>query len=65
MKLWLIIYNMGFIGGTIGPLPYDMKECLERVIPYQQAAKEYNKPLIFKCEYHEKRPELKNDGKPN
>lgn len=65
MKLWFVIYNMGLIGGTVGPLPYDMKECIERAIPYQQAAKENGISLTFKCEYHEKRPELKTDGKTN
>jgi len=27
MKLWLILYVGTQIGGTWGPLPYDMKEC--------------------------------------
>lgn len=27
MKLFLIIYSAGQIGGVAGPLPYDMKEC--------------------------------------
>lgn len=27
MKLFLIIYTSGQIGGSVGPLPYDMAEC--------------------------------------
>ena len=30
MKLYMIIYIMGKIGGYVGPLPYDMNECQVR-----------------------------------
>lgn len=30
MKLWLILYTAHGIGGTWGPLPYDMAECQSR-----------------------------------
>jgi hypothetical protein len=30
MKIWLILYVGNHIGGTIGPLPYDMNECYVR-----------------------------------
>lgn len=30
MSLFLIIYTAGHIGGVVGPLPYDMAECLIR-----------------------------------
>jgi hypothetical protein len=30
MKLWLILYTAQGIGGTWGPLPYDMAECQSR-----------------------------------
>lgn len=30
MKLFLIIYAAGHIGGFAGPLPYDMGECVAR-----------------------------------
>lgn len=30
MKLFLIIYAGTHLGGAIGPLPYDMKECETR-----------------------------------
>lgn len=28
MKLWLVFLLMGDINGVVGPLPYDMVECL-------------------------------------
>lgn len=30
MKLWLVIYAGTQIGGSWGPLPYDMEECRSR-----------------------------------
>lgn len=30
MSLYLILATFGVIGGTWGPLPYDMNECLAR-----------------------------------
>lgn len=30
MKLWFVIYIGSQIGGSAGPLPYDMTECLRR-----------------------------------
>lgn len=29
-KLFLVFYLAGKVGGSVGPLPYDMKECLAR-----------------------------------
>lgn len=29
MKLWLVLYAAGQVGGTWGPLPYDMNRCIE------------------------------------
>lgn len=29
-KLFLVIYITGQVGGSVGPLPYDMRECLRR-----------------------------------
>lgn len=29
-KLYLIIVHFGLVGGTVGPLPYDMAECRSR-----------------------------------
>ena len=30
MKLWFVVYIGSQIGGSVGPLPYDMDECLRR-----------------------------------
>lgn len=35
MKLWLVLYVGQQIGGTWGPLPYDMKECQARAADRQ------------------------------
>lgn len=65
IKLYLIIYMGGLIGGTVGPLPYDEAECKHRAA---DLAKAYNvarglegvsgDQFAFKCEWHEQRPAL-------
>ena len=35
MKLFMIIYVMGSVGGYAGPLPYDMVECQKRAAVYE------------------------------
>lgn len=30
MKIWFVIFVAGKIGGTVGPVPYDMAECQSR-----------------------------------
>ncbi|QNH72159.1 hypothetical protein P11VFA_004 [Rhizobium phage P11VFA] len=35
MKLFMILYTMGQIGGTAGPLPYDINECKQRAAALQ------------------------------
>lgn len=30
MKLWIVIWMSGEIGGVAGPLPYDHAECMRR-----------------------------------
>lgn len=30
MSVWMIVYMMGQIGGSIGPVPYGMDECERR-----------------------------------
>lgn len=30
LKIFMVIYISGHVGGSVGPLPYDMKECLAR-----------------------------------
>lgn len=36
MKLWIIIYVAGQIGGSVGPVPYDVAECNSRAASYKQ-----------------------------
>lgn len=36
MKLYLIIYFIGQVVGVVGPLPYDMRECLSRAVDIQR-----------------------------
>lgn len=66
MKLWMIIVIMGNIGATIGPLPYDMKECEHRrdaklaEIAADPVKKDLGdkKKIKLICEYREQRPTL-------
>lgn len=32
MKLWIVVYILNQTASTIGPLPYDMIECQQRVL---------------------------------
>lgn len=62
LKLWIVIYNLsGGIGGTIGPLPYGMNECLERIALINKQILLEGKPIKFLCEYHEERPKDKDE----
>jgi hypothetical protein len=36
MKFWLVLYVAGQVGGSWGPLPYDVAECIERKKPLEQ-----------------------------
>jgi hypothetical protein len=40
MKLWMIIEVVGRVGGVVGPLPYDWKECIMRRDLIQMAVNE-------------------------
>lgn len=67
MKLWMVIYIAGKIGGTVGPLPYDYDACVARSQSlYNDANKLVTTPqgytaadVRFECELHAERP--KND----
>ncbi len=37
MKVWFVIVHQGLVGGTVGPVPYDMKECNVRVEEHMKA----------------------------
>lgn len=58
MKLWMVIYLAGKIGGVAGPLPYDLAECQSRIADMQHEARQppASLGLSFKCEFHEARP---------
>ncbi len=64
MKLFIVIYIAGLIGGTIGPLPYDFKECKRRAA---EKMAEFDQKVITPegyrasdvkliCEWHVNRP---------
>lgn len=65
-KLYILIYLAGKLVGTIGPLPYGMDECHERIAEKmatvnsdefkRRAARESD--LNLRCEFHETRPRI-------
>ena len=64
MKLYLVVYTIGVIGGVFGPLPYDEPECRARAAEWTQeavaSAAKLDMPMLlnFECEWHSKRPAL-------
>jgi hypothetical protein len=66
MKLFLIIYIAGKIGGVAGPLPYDMAECQRRAAsmwselrPGVRTPMGYTRDDVkFSCEMHDTRPKI-------
>ena len=64
LKLFLLIWVNGYIGGVAGPLPYDEAECLRRAADFQARADavgpntEGYAELEFRCEWHAERPEM-------
>lgn len=71
LKLYMVIYIGSQVGGSAGPLPYDMDECLIRQNAMQQNVEErlaagtdiHGNPLpkdiphlVFKCEFRDSRP---------
>lgn len=60
MKLFMILYVANGIGGTWGPLPYDMDECLARAVEGNAKVKshEHTKLWEFSCELRAVRPQL-------
>jgi hypothetical protein len=68
-KLYILIFLSSNLVGTIGPLPYDMPECLERAADKMAAInsdamkREVARvnDLELKCEFHQERPKL-SDG---
>lgn len=63
MKLWFVILTLaGEVGGTVGPVPYDIDECQHRVAEWTADAAEHHVELKFECRFATVRPE--NDIKP-
>jgi hypothetical protein len=64
MKLFVVIYIAGQIGGTVGPVPYDMDECRVRaaemygtIDPATRTPQGITKQDVrFECELHAQRP---------
>lgn len=64
MKLYIVIYMAGLIGGTVGPLPYDEAECRRRIDaltaqidPTITTPEGFSsKNVRFACEWHAVRP---------
>jgi hypothetical protein len=67
--LWMVIYFMGQIGGTVGPLPYDIDVCRERAVEIMAKANDVvtpsghsKKDVKFVCEFHNERPVINYKG---
>lgn len=70
MKLWIVFFLAGQPAMTIGPLPYGIEECRERIGEHIREANEGiakhpeigHKPGDFtgECRFSETRPALKN-----
>lgn len=57
LLLFVVIYTQGGqIGGTIGPLPYDLPECESRISELNAVSKLKRADLVFRCEEHKTRP---------
>lgn len=71
MNIWMVIYVGTQIGGTVGPVPYDMKECVFKATLFNienfrqiETGKDANgdqitplqKIMRFKCEASDTRP---------
>lgn len=68
MKLYMVIYIAGLIGGTAGPLPYGEDECHARADAMLVGTNDVETPqgysrkdIRFACEWHNRRPD--NDPK--
>ncbi len=67
MKLWIVFYLAGNLAGTVGPLPYGIEECRERIVPHIEEANQGiakhpelgHKPGDFtgECRFSDERPE--------
>lgn len=47
-KLWMVIYVGSHVGGSVGPLPYDMAECERRSLEMNaKIDREKDKPEVI------------------
>lgn len=51
MKLFLVVYLNGVLGGWAGPLPYGIEECTARAEVFQAEDDARDGPLLFRCEW--------------
>ncbi len=65
MKLFFIIYVLGKVVGTVGPLPYSLEECKSRAVEAKAVMKTDATPkgvkladVTFACELHDTRPAI-------
>lgn len=61
MKLYIVIYLTGAIIGSVGPLPYDEKECQRRTVSELSTISDALSGdammgLRMECEWHAVRP---------
>jgi hypothetical protein len=64
MKLFMVLYILGTVQGSVGPLPYDEPECQRRVAEIRLECR--NNPAVpytcadvaMKCERHPSHPEI-------
>jgi hypothetical protein len=72
-NLWIVIRLKGDIGGTVGPLPYDIDECQRRASELTENADQHVvtpqgysvKDVSITCEFHEQRPGYTGRWTPN
>lgn len=65
-KLYILIFLSGNLASTIGPVPYGMTECQERIAEKMEElnADDFKRSvarkndLVMRCEFHAARPEL-------
>lgn len=65
LKLWIVIYVAGQLAVSLGPLPYGMEECKQRIAaekahgpdhPEFLGNYDWDRDIRFACELHAERP---------
>jgi len=60
VKLWMIMTIFGINGSVIGPLPYDLKECMSRASEEQKVMRSLLAATDKKIEFDEQKVEPKD-----